>query len=272
MNNTVQARPARRIYILPNLLTTAGLFFGFYGLMAALDGRYALGAMSIMAAGIFDGLDGRVARATGSTSAFGKEYDSLSDFMCFGVTPAVLMYQWALAPFNRTGWAAAFLYIVCGALRLARFNVQSHLPGVNEQITKRYFQGLPIPAAAGMLAAMVLFYTDLVEKLGGPQEVGSGLWRWVPLVAMYVLALLMVSNIRFHSFKDIRWHRRRPFLALVGVVIFISVLMIHPAVTLFLVACIYLASGYFSHREYQGLLAEGKETEEDDDEAQDLSV
>jgi CDP-diacylglycerol--serine O-phosphatidyltransferase len=171
------------------------------------------------------------------------------------------------------GWAAAFLYTVCGALRLARFNIQQS-QDQDERISKRYFQGLPIPAAAGILAAMVLFYTDLVEQFGGPQEAGSGLWRWVPLITMFVLAILMVSTIRFRSFKDVHWHRQRPFLALVGVVVFIAVLMIQPPVTLFVVAFGYLLSGYHSHKEFRRLLAEGKETEEDDevdDEVEDLA-
>lgn len=264
-----EARPRKSVYILPNLLTTGGLFFGFFAIIAALTGRYEEGALAIVVAGIFDGLDGRVARATGATSAFGKEYDSLADFLSFGIAPAVLMYQWALTPFNRLGWAAAFLFTVCGALRLARFNVQQHVIR-DERISKRYFQGLPIPAAAGILAAMILFYVELGFSGSGPAGEVDTLWRWLPLVMMYALAIFMVSSLRFRSFKDFTWHKEKPFLTLVGVVIFMTLLILHMATTLFVVGLIYLGSIYFSHREYRKLLAEGKEVEED--EVRELSV
>ncbi|NGZ28437.1 MAG: CDP-diacylglycerol--serine O-phosphatidyltransferase [Magnetococcales bacterium] len=252
-----------RVYILPNLLTTAGLFCGFYGMMAALNGLFVSGAYAIIAATIFDALDGRVARATGTVSAFGKEYDSLADFLSFGVSPALLMYQWVLAPHNRWGWAAAFLFVVCGALRLARFNVMQNYVQ-DERVSKRYFQGLPIPAAAGFLVAMVLFYHEF------NLQTDKGFFAWLPLVMMFVLGILMVSNVRFRSMKDFAWHRKRPFLTLVAVGIFLSVLTIYMAVTLFLVMWIYLISAIPSHREYLGLLAEGKEVEED--EVEDLTI
>ena len=253
----------RGAYLFPSLLTTGGMFFGFYAIMAALGGQYERGALAIVAAGVFDGLDGRVARAMNATSAFGKEYDSLADFLSFGIAPAVLIHQWALVPFNRVGWAGAFLYAVCGALRLARFNVQHH--NQDEQVSQRYFQGLPIPAAAGVVAAIVLFYHDLgLHSEESTVTAELGLWRWLPLLLTYALGILMVSSIRFRSMKDFRWHRTRPFLTLVGVVVFITVMTIHMASTFFLVSWAYLFSAIHSHREYRRLLAEGKEVEEDE--------
>lgn len=255
------------VYILPNLLTTGGMFCGFYAIIAALTGRYEQGALAIIAAAIFDALDGRVARATGAVSAFGKEYDSLADFLSFGMAPALLMYQWVLTPFHRLGWAAAFLYTVCGALRLARFNVHHYVQ--DERLSKRYFQGLPIPAAAGVLVATLLFYKEWdldVGVLGGQ----STAWSWFPMLMVYFLAILMVSTIRFRSMKDFSWHRQRPFLALVAAAVFLTVLTIHMATTLFLVGLAYLVSAIPSHKEYRQLLAEGKEVEAD--EVSDLSI
>ena len=261
------SKSKRGVYIFPSLLTTGGMFFGFYAIMAALGGDYEHSAQAILAAGVFDGLDGRVARAMNATSAFGKEYDSLADFLSFGIAPAVLIYLWALAPFHRVGWAAAFLYAVCGALRLARFNVQQHVIQ-DERVSKRYFQGLPIPAAAGVVAAMILFYHDL--GIHTVEENAVALWRWLPLLLTFVLGILMVSTIRFRSMKDFHWHRQKPFLTLVGVVVFIAVLTIQMASTLFLMSWAYLLSALHSHREYLQLLAEGKEIEED--EVEDLTV
>ncbi|MBF0125565.1 MAG: CDP-diacylglycerol--serine O-phosphatidyltransferase, partial [Magnetococcales bacterium] len=251
-----------------NLLTTGGMFFGFYAIMASLTGQYEQGALSIIVAAIFDALDGRVARATGAVSNFGKEYDSLADFLSFGIAPAVLAYQWALVPFQRLGWAAVFLFSVCSALRLARFNVQHYVQ--DERLSKRYFQGLPVPAAAGVVVATMLFYIDFGIRVEGDNSGNFHLLHWLVLLMVYMLAILMVSTIRFRSFKDIYWHRQRPFLTLVGVAIFITVLTIHHAALLFTVGCLYLLSAFYSHREYRGLLAEGKELEED--EVKDLTI
>ncbi len=258
-----ETRSKKGAYVFPCLLTTGGMFFGFYAIMAALTGRFEQGALSILVAGVFDGLDGRVARAMNATSAFGKELDSLADFLSFGIAPAVLIHQWALTPFSRVGWAGAFLYTVCGALRLARFNVQQS--AANEEVAKRYFQGLPIPAAAGVLAATVLFYVDLGIAPSGHTEEGiAEFWRWLPLLLVYALGILMVSGIRFRSFKEFSWHRKRPFLAMVAVVIFITVMTIHMAVMMFVVCWAYLLSAITSHREYRTLLAQGQEEEEDE--------
>lgn len=256
----------KTVYILPNLLTTGGLFFGFYAVVSALNGHYTQGAMAIIAAGIFDGLDGRVARAVGAVSAFGKEYDSLADFLSFGIAPAILVHQWALTPFHRIGWAAAFLFTMCGALRLARFNVQRYRQ--NDLIFRRYFQGLPTPAAAGILAVTILFYTEIGVELGAGKDLLA--WRWLPLVLVYLLGILMVSTIRFRSFKDFSWHRQRPFLLLVGTAVFLSILVSYLEMTLFAVGFSYLLSVFHSHREYRRLLADGNETEEENDEVQDF--
>ncbi|MEO5376845.1 MAG: CDP-diacylglycerol--serine O-phosphatidyltransferase [Magnetococcus sp. DMHC-6] len=257
-----EVKQKRSAYILPSLLTTGGMFCGFYAIIAALTGRYEEGAIAIIAAGIFDGLDGRVARALNAVSAFGKEYDSLADFLSFGMAPALLIYQWALTPFHRLGWAGAFLFTVCGALRLARFNV-AHYVG-DERISKRYFQGLPIPAAAFILSATVLFYLNFNIESGGDMQSKWDVWRWLPLILVYVLAIFMVSEVRFRSMKDFYWHRSRPFLTLVGVAVLITVLTIHMATTLFIIGWAYLFSALHSHREYRHLLAEGKEVEGDE--------
>ncbi|MEG3639733.1 CDP-diacylglycerol--serine O-phosphatidyltransferase [Magnetococcus sp. PR-3] len=259
--------PKKAVYILPNLLTTAGMFFGFFSIIAALTGRYELGAITIFIAAIFDALDGRVARAMGATSAFGKEYDSLADFLSFGIAPAILVQQWALDPFNRVGWAAVFFYTVCGALRLARFNVQHYVQ--ESRISKRYFQGLPSPMAAMVMAGMVLLLLDwdLLTIADGSQKTFGG---WVVLAVVITMGGLMVSNIRFRSFKDFNWHREKPFMTLVAVAASMALLAMHTHTTLFAVVAGYLLLGFHSHREYLMLLAEGKEVEED--EVEDLSV
>ncbi|MGE5248091.1 MAG: CDP-diacylglycerol--serine O-phosphatidyltransferase [Verrucomicrobiota bacterium] len=219
----------RGVYILPNLLTSACLFSGFYSIVSTFIAQYEKAAMAIVAAAIFDGLDGRVARMTGTTTRFGVEYDSLADVIAFGVAPAFLVYGWALSGFGRWGWLAAFLYLICGALRLARFNVQINT------VEKGKFNGLPIPAAAICIASIVmLFY-----YLGG-----SGSFKhFAVLMTIYVLAFLMVSTVRFNSFKDLEPLRRRPFNTLV-VFIFLAILLAaEPQVMLFVLISAYIVSG-----------------------------
>jgi len=219
----------RGVYILPNLFTTGSLFAGFYGIVSTLNGNYLTAAWFILVASIFDALDGKVARLTGTTSKFGVEYDSLADLVAFGVAPGLLMYAWALKPFGKLGWLAAFLYVVCGALRLARFNVQ-----VTTVESKR-FVGLPIPAAASMVAAcVILFY-----HLGG-----SGTIRKLSvLILIYVLALLMVSSFRYYSFKDPELVKRQPFGFLVLAIFIIIVIVAEPQIMFFLLFCAYTISG-----------------------------
>jgi len=219
----------RGVYILPNLFTTGSLFAGFYGIVATLNGNYLTAAWFILIASIFDGLDGKVARLTGTVSKFGVEYDSLADLVAFGVAPGLLMYSWALKPFGKLGWLAAFLYVVCGALRLARFNVQ-----VTTVESKR-FVGLPIPAAASMVAACVLLF----YHLGGSGEIR----KVSVLILIYVLAALMVSNFRYYSFKDPELVKRQPFGFLVLAIFIIIVIVAEPQFMFFLLFFSYTISG-----------------------------
>jgi CDP-diacylglycerol---serine O-phosphatidyltransferase len=223
--------PLRRgVYVLPSLITTLGLFSGFYAIIASVRGDFLHAAIAIMAANVFDVLDGRVARVTKSTSQFGVEYDSLCDLVAFGVAPGILVYRWALEPWGSWGWLAASLYVTCGALRLARFNVQY------DNVEKRHFIGLPIPAAAEMIASTVLLY----YYFGGE---GAAHKRLVLLLVVYGLAGLMVSNIRYFSFKEVHIHRRQPFWVLVAVIILLNLLIAEPQLFLFTLFLLYTASG-----------------------------
>jgi len=217
------------IYILPNLFTTGSLFAGFYSMVATMNGDYKSAAIWVLVSSIFDGLDGKVARLTGTSSKFGVEYDSLADLVAFGVTPGLLMYSWALKPFGRLGWLAAFLFVVCGALRLARFNVQ-----VNTVESKR-FVGLPIPAAASMVSATVLLF----YHFGWP----SSFKKLAILILIYCLAFLMVSNIKYYSFKDPELIKRQPFGVLVFAVILLIVIAAEPVLMLFVLFICYIMSG-----------------------------
>ncbi len=218
------------VYLLPNLCTTGGLFSGFYAIILTLKDQYLLAAIAILVAQVLDSLDGRVARMTKTSSHFGLEYDSLSDLVAFGVAPAVLAYQWALEPWGAWGWLAASLYVVCGALRLARFNVQVRM-GENQS-----FVGLPIPAAASLISTIVLMY----YFLGGE---GAAHKHMVLLLVIYLLALLMVSNIRYYSFKELQLQRRQPFWILVVGTIVIELLIAEPQIMLFLFSLLYALSG-----------------------------
>jgi CDP-diacylglycerol--serine O-phosphatidyltransferase len=217
------------IYILPNTLTLCGMFFGFYAILASLKGNYLHASWAIIFATVFDGLDGWVARLTHSTTRFGIELDSLSDLVAFGVAPAVMLYKWALAPFGRVGLAFAFLFLACGALRLARYNVQM---GSAES---KAFTGMPIPAAATIVSTLVIFYHEMWETLPGKNV--------YILVLTIVLAVLMVSTLRYHGAKELDFSRRKPFWILVAIVIAFTIIVIHPPVALFLFAMVYLFGG-----------------------------
>lgn len=225
-------RRFRGVYLLPNLITTASLFAGFFAIVAAIDGRFLAAAWAIFIALILDGLDGRIARMTHSTSSFGVQYDSLADLVAFGVAPALLVYLWALRPFKQFGWVAAFLFVVCGALRLARFNVQTG------SMDPRYFNGFPIPAAAMVIATAIAFYYQIGE--------------WAPekdkfiLVMIYGLSFLMVSNIKWFSFKKVDLFKRHPFQTLVAAVLLFVAVAMAPELMGFPLMCAYLSSGVLS--------------------------
>jgi CDP-diacylglycerol--serine O-phosphatidyltransferase len=219
---------AMHIYVLPNLVTTGNIFFGFFAMIQAIKGSFTLAAYAIVAAAVFDLLDGRLARLTRATSKFGSEYDSLCDLVSFGAAPGVLLYMWALHPYGRLGWLACFLFLTCGALRLARFNVQANV------IEKAYFQGLPIPMAAGIVASSVLAFQDLgLDPLGN-------LWL---LLMTFLLAFVMVSTFRYRSFKDLDLKERLPFKYLVLGVVVISIVAYRPEVNLFLLFLTYAILG-----------------------------
>ncbi len=217
------------IYVLPNLITTGSLFAGFYSIVSTFNGEFVKAAYAVLIAVVLDGLDGRVARATGTTSSFGVEYDSLVDLVSFGVAPGFLVYAWALTPYGRVGFLAAFLYVVCGALRLARFNIQVG------SLEKGRFNGLPIPAAATLISSMILFinYTGYSGK-------GKNL---AVILSIYVVAFLMVSNVKYKSFKDLEPFRRRPFHTLVAIVLLMILLLSEPEVMIFAFTILYILSG-----------------------------
>jgi CDP-diacylglycerol--serine O-phosphatidyltransferase len=216
------------IYWLPNLLTTAALFSGFYAIIAGVNGQYEHGAIAIFVAMVFDFLDGRVARLANATSEFGAEYDSLSDMVSFGVAPAMLIYSWGLQNLGKFGWVAAFIYVAAAALRLARFNTQV---GIAD---KRYFQGLPSPAAAGILAAFVWVI--------GEGSIGQ-FTMIIALLLTVISGALMVSNFRYHSFKEFKLKERVPFITLILIVAISVVILIDPATLLLFALLAYAVSG-----------------------------
>lgn len=217
------------IFILPNLFTSASLFGGFYAIIAAIQGRYEAAATAIIISSIFDGLDGRIARFTRTTSHFGTEYDSLSDLVAFGVAPAILAFLWALKPFGRLGWLAAFMYVICGALRLARFNVEK------SGVKTNYFKGLPIPAAACFIASLVLF-AGAFNGFAGNRDI-------IIIIMIYALSFLMVSSINYLSFKEFNIRNQKPFNVLVAVILIFIVIAYKPKILLFLIGLTYVLSG-----------------------------
>ena len=222
----------RMIHPLPCLFTTASLLSGFYAIISAINGNFFHAAVAIIVAGVFDGLDGRVARLTKTTSIFGMEFDSLSDLVSFGVAPGLLAYLWALEPYGRYGWLAAFLYVATTALRLARFN------SLALEKSPKEFVGLPCPAAAGMIATTVLFS----HYLGATETV-----KHVSiLILVYLLSYLMVSNIRYLSFKHPAAKRKKTFQVTVAMVLLVILVAAEPPLTLFVIGMVYVLSGPFS--------------------------
>lgn len=221
-------RPGLKVFLLPNLLTTGNLFCGFYAIILSLKGDFHRAAYAIVAAALFDQLDGRIARLTGATSYFGMEYDSLSDLVSFCVAPAILVYLWALEPFGRLGWLSAFFFVAAGALRLARFNVQV------TRLEKGYFQGLPTPMAAGIIASGILAYREL-----GMISYRSFGW----LILVWLVAFAMISTFPYKSFKDIEFRKRLPFKFLVLALLVLAFVAYWPEVHLFVLFVIYALSG-----------------------------
>lgn len=216
------------IHLLPNLCTTANLFCGFFSVVKALSGSFVHAAVALLFAGVFDFLDGRLARLTKSQSDFGVEYDSLVDLASFGLAPGILIYTWNLSQFGRLGWLVTFLYFACGALRLARYNVQV------ASVERRHFQGLPIPAAAGTLASLVIFCHYHI----GPIEQSLSV-----LILTAVLSLLMVSNVRYWSSKGEAFTRRQTFNVLILSVIVLFLIALKPTIALLSVGTLYVLSG-----------------------------
>ncbi|RMF93878.1 MAG: CDP-diacylglycerol--serine O-phosphatidyltransferase, partial [Candidatus Schekmanbacteria bacterium] len=234
----------RGIFILPSLFTTGNALCGFYAIIASInainittgnvfsvDRKWILrSAIAIILGAFFDGLDGRVARSTKTTSRFGLEFDSLADLLTFGVAPAILVYVWALRPYGKIGWVAAFLYVICTALRLARFNVQATGKKSN------YFIGLPSPAAASLIATLVIFYFSYWEST-------EGFFRYraiISVVAVYVVALFMVSTFKFRSLGGIDFSRSKPFNVLIGIILFLFLILMKPSLMFFVICW-----GYF---------------------------
>ncbi len=243
--NSEGGRPRYGIYLLPNLLTTLNLFCGFYAAIAALHGEFKNAAVAIIVATIFDLLDGKVARWTRSTSRFGVEYDSLADLVSFGMAPALLMYLWVLEPLGRIGWLGAFLFTACGALRLARFNVQSG------QTTDDHFIGLPIPGGAGMIAVIVLFCHQV--------RLVDAIHPIVFLVVMDGLALLMVSTVKYNSYKHIEPLKQMNFNLAVTVLLIMVFAAAQPAIALFVGGLAYVASGPLIAIRHRRALVDEKE-------------
>ncbi|HMT92806.1 CDP-diacylglycerol--serine O-phosphatidyltransferase [uncultured Thiothrix sp.] len=235
--NATPERPrSRGIYLLPNLFTTAAMFSGFYAIVAAMQGHFEAAAIAIFISMVLDGLDGRVARLTNTQTAFGAEYDSMSDLISFGVAPGLTMYQWSLVHFGemgtgwgKVGWLAAFVYVACAALRLARFN--THL-GKGD---KKYFTGLPSPTAAALLAGMVWVFNDL--------SISGNNFQFPALLMTLTAGLLMVSNVSYYSFKEIDLRNRVPFVVMIAVLLLFALTTIDPPKVLFTVFVAYTLSG-----------------------------
>ena len=242
----------RGIYILPNIFTSLNLFCGFYAVIASIDGKFLAAAVAIIIGVVFDILDGKIARATNTTSKFGIEYDSLADLISFGLAPGVMIFLWALKPLGRIGWLAAFLFMACGALRLARFNSQAGT------VSSDYFVGLPIPAGAGMSAAAVLF----CHRFG----FSGKLHPILILVLLYLLSFLMVSTIKYNSFKKPELFKKMNFNVLVAVILVLIFIAAQPSIALFLLGITYVISGPFSAiRHHKQAKKEKAETRKIDD-------
>ena len=227
----------RSFYLLPNILTTASLFAGFYSIVQAMNGAYDHAALAIFIALILDGLDGRVARLTNTQSSFGAEYDSLSDMVSFGVAPGLIVYVWALQPLGKLGWIAAFIYCTCAAFRLARFNVKLDIDN------KQFFFGLPSPAAAALIASFIWISYD--NGISG-NEIFLGFFQmqWFAFLLTIFAALSMVTDLRYYSGKDINLRNSQPFIAILVIVMIFGLISHNPAEIIFIILMAYALSGY----------------------------
>ena len=240
-DDVVVRKRRKGIYILPNLFTLAALFGGFYAVVMAMNGRFDQAAVGVFCAMVLDSLDGRVARMTNTQSAFGEQMDSLSDMVSFGAAPALIAYVWGLTSLGRWGWIGAFVYCACAALRLARFNVNTAV------VDKRFFQGLPSPAAAALVAGFIYLMNDAAIDSFGV--------RWITFGLMLFAGLTMVTNLPFYSFKDLSMKRSVPFAVIVLVALGIAVINIHPPTVMFALFVMYGLSGYtvYGWRKTKGL-------------------
>jgi CDP-diacylglycerol--serine O-phosphatidyltransferase len=236
-----QSRLRKGIYVLPNLFTLAALFGGFYAIVMAMNNQFEASAIGIFCSIVLDSLDGRVARMTNTQTEFGAQMDSLADMVSFGAAPALITYEWALKDLGRWGWFAAFIYCSCAALRLARFNVNT------TTVDKRFFQGLPSPAAAALVLGFIWLMTDV-----GFSPVDN---RWVMFGVILYAGLTMVSNLPFYSFKDFQMRKSVPFAVIVSFALIIALINIHPPTVLFSLFLVYGTSGYVVYvwRRYKGI-------------------
>jgi CDP-diacylglycerol--serine O-phosphatidyltransferase len=231
MTNKTNKKPHRGIYLLPNLFTTAALFCGFYAIISSINGKFEIAAIAIFVAMVLDGIDGRVARLTNTESDFGAEFDSLADMVSFGLAPALIIYLWTLSNLGKMGWVVSFIYVACAALRLARFNTQA------SHSDKRYFQGLASPAAAAVVAGFI-WNGDLIKEF-----ISMPTLQYVALATTLFAGLLMVSNVRYHSFKGVNWRSKVPFFTILMFVFALVFVSAEPALVLFAIFLVYALSG-----------------------------
>lgn len=247
---------SRGIYVLPNMFTSMNLFFGFYSIIASIDQKFVAASVAILIGVLFDMLDGKIARATRTTSKFGVEYDSLADLITFGAAPGIMMYLWALKSLGRLGWLAAFLFLACGALRLARFNSQTG------NVSSDYFVGLPIPAAAGMNAVTVLLFHKL----------GIGQYPVMILIMLYLLSFLMVSTVKYNSFKKPELFKKMNFNMLVAAILILIFIAAQPSIALFLLGVAYLFSGLYDFFRHHAKTSSEDMTDPENDEETPVSA
>ena len=263
-NNNSRNGRSKGIYLFPNLITTGVLFAGFYGIVAAIDDNYVRSAVALLIAMVLDGLDGRIARLTGTESEFGKEYDSLADLVAFGVAPAIIVYQWGLVRladygwiWGKIGWLAAFIYAASAAMRLARFNV---MPSTYD---RRFFEGLPSPSAAALVTFMVWLLTDLGWK--------GGYATAFACVITPIAGALMVSHFKFYSFKEVKSDTRITFTFALAIPLTIVLVMLAPPKVLFAMAMGYAISGPILTLYLQRRSAEARSDADESGDAKDLT-